>query len=74
MPAAVQIVLNLCVIAALFIGALWFPSVAYTMVWSVLLAGVIQMAVLWIDVKRCGYNIRFDFSPVMDGVKTFSKN
>lgn len=73
MPAAVQIILNLCVILALFIGALWFPSVAYTMAWSVFIAGIIQVAVLWIDVKRCGYNIGFNFSPIMDGVKTFFK-
>lgn len=73
MPAAAQLVLNLCVIAALFTGALWFPSTAYTMAWSVFFAGIIQVAVLWIDVKRCGYSVNFNFSPVMDGVKTFFK-
>lgn len=73
MPAAAQLILNICVIVALFIGALWFPSTAYTMAWSVFFAGIIQVAVLWIDVKYCGYSIGFNFSPVMDGVKIFFK-
>lgn len=73
MPAAAQLILNICVIIALFIGALWFPSAAYTMAWSVLFAGILQVGVLWLDVKHCGYNIGFNFSPVLDGVKIFFK-
>jgi putative peptidoglycan lipid II flippase len=73
MPAAAQLVLNIGVIAALLIGALWFPSAAYTMAWSVFFAGIVQVGILWINVKRCGYHIGFDFSPVVDGVKTFFK-
>lgn len=73
LPAAVQLVLNICVIAALFIGTLWFPSTAYTMAWAAFWGGVIQMAILWIGVMRCGFHIGFNFSPVRDCVKTFFK-
>ena len=73
MPAAVQIVLNLSVIVALLIGELWFPSVAYTMAWATFFAGFIQLAILWINVSGCGIKVWFDFSPVLDGVKTFFK-
>ena len=73
MPAAVQIVLNLSVIVALLIGELWFPSVAYTMAWATFFAGFIQLAILWINVSGCGIKVWFDFSPILDGVKTFFK-
>lgn len=73
MPAAVQIVLNLSVIVALLIGPLWFPSVAYTMAWATFFAGFIQLAILWINVSGCGMKVWFDFSPILDGVKTFFK-
>ena len=73
MPAAVQIVLNLSVIVALLMGPLLFPSVAYTMAWATFFAGFIQLAILWINVHCCGMKVWFNFSPVMDGVKTFFK-
>lgn len=71
MPAAVQLVLNICVIIALFMGALYFPSTAYTMAWATFLAGLIQVLILWANVKRCGFHIGFDFSPVKNEVKAF---
>jgi putative peptidoglycan lipid II flippase len=73
MPAAVQIVLNLSVIVALLIGPLQFPSVAYTMAWATFCAGFIQIAILWINVRCCGMKVWFNFSPMMNGVKTFFK-
>ena len=73
MPAGSQIVLNLGVIIALFMGPLWFPSTAYTMAWATFLAGVVQVAMLWINTKYCGFSVKFNFGPVMDGVKVFFK-
>ncbi|MBO6056118.1 MAG: murein biosynthesis integral membrane protein MurJ [Alphaproteobacteria bacterium] len=73
MPAAVQVVLNLSVIMAFFVGPLQFPSVAYTMAWATFFAGFIQFLILWINVRCCGMKVWFNFSPVMDGVKTFFK-
>lgn len=71
MPAAAQLVLNICIVIALFTGALCFPSTAYTMAWATFLAGIIQVAILWINVKCCGFHIGFDFSSVKDEVKAF---
>lgn len=73
MPAAVQVVLNLSVIMAFFVGPLRFPSVAYTMAWATFFAGFIQFLILWVNVRCCGMKVWFNFSPVMDGVKTFFK-
>ncbi|GHU16168.1 putative lipid II flippase MurJ [Alphaproteobacteria bacterium] len=73
MPAAVQLVLNICIILALFMGALCFPSAAYTMVWATFLGGVIQAAILWINVKMCGLAIGFNISSMTKEVKTFFK-
>ncbi|MBR1735072.1 MAG: murein biosynthesis integral membrane protein MurJ [Alphaproteobacteria bacterium] len=73
MPAGAQLILNISVIIALFMGALWFPSTAYTMAWATFLGGVIQVAVLWINVKYCGFSIGFDISPMKEEVKTFFK-
>ncbi|GHU11797.1 putative lipid II flippase MurJ [Alphaproteobacteria bacterium] len=73
MPAAVQLVLNICMIIALFMGALCFPSAAYTMAWAVFLGGVIQAVILWINVRVCGLNIGFNISAMTEEVKTFFK-
>lgn len=73
MPAAVQIVLNLSVIVALLIGPICFPSVAYTMAWATFFAGFIQLGILWANVSCCGIKVWFDFSPVLNGVRTFFK-
>lgn len=73
MPAAVQVVLNLCVIAAFFVGPLWFPSVAYTMAWATFFAGIVQFLILWINVRCCGMSVWFHFSSITDEVKSFFK-
>ncbi|MDR2723698.1 MAG: murein biosynthesis integral membrane protein MurJ [Holosporaceae bacterium] len=73
MPAAVQLILNGSVIAALFLGPFFFPSTAYTMAWATFLSGIIQVLILWINVKHCGFNIGFDFSSKKNEVKKFFK-
>jgi putative peptidoglycan lipid II flippase len=73
MPAGAQLILNVCVIGALFIGPLCFPSTAYTMAWSTFLAGIMQVALLWWNTSFCGFRIWFDFSSVKDEVKFFFK-
>lgn len=73
MPAAIQIVLNLSVIVAFFIGPLNFPSVAYTMAWATFFAGFIQFIILWINVRCCGMKVWFNFSPMMKEVGCFFK-
>jgi putative peptidoglycan lipid II flippase len=73
MPAAVQLILNISVVAALFAGPLFFPSAAYTMAWATFLSGVIQVIILWINVKCCGFGVWFDFSAKKKEVKVFFK-
>jgi putative peptidoglycan lipid II flippase len=68
---AVQLTLNVFVIGALFVGALFFPSVAYTMAWATFLAGIAQVLILWINARRLGFNVSFDFSQKKQEVKTF---
>ncbi|MDR2645844.1 MAG: murein biosynthesis integral membrane protein MurJ [Holosporaceae bacterium] len=73
MPAAVQLILNISVIAALFIGPLFFPSTAYTMALATLLSGIAQVIILWGNVKRYGFGVDFDFSSRRKEVKVFFK-
>ncbi|MDR0968782.1 MAG: murein biosynthesis integral membrane protein MurJ [Holosporaceae bacterium] len=70
---AAQLVLNIFVICAVFIGPLFFPSVAYTMAWATFSAGIAQVFVLWFNVKRLGFKIGFDFSEKKQEVKLFFK-
>ncbi|MDR0555519.1 MAG: murein biosynthesis integral membrane protein MurJ [Holosporaceae bacterium] len=73
MPAAAQLTLNIFVIIALFSGPLFFPSCAYTMACGVFLSGVVQVIILWINVKHCGFNIGLNFASVGNEVKMFFK-
>lgn len=73
MPAGAQLLLNFGVVMGLFLGALWFPSAAYTMAWGTFFGGVFQVALLWINVKFCGFSVGFDFSPIQEEVKIFFK-
>lgn len=73
MPAAAQLSLNICVIGAVYIGALHFPSVAYTMCWGTLLAGVIQVALLWWNVRKLGFKIGFSSCKWTKDVSAFFK-
>ncbi|MDR1334089.1 MAG: murein biosynthesis integral membrane protein MurJ [Holosporaceae bacterium] len=69
--AAAQLILNFFVIAALFVGSLFFPSAAYTMAWATFLAGLVQAFILWLDVRRNGFTVRFDFSKKKDETVLF---
>ena len=73
MPAGAQLILNIGVIIALFIGALWFPSAAYTMAWATFIAGAVQVAILWINTEYCGIHVGINFQPMMEEVKVFFK-
>ncbi|MDR2268280.1 MAG: murein biosynthesis integral membrane protein MurJ [Holosporaceae bacterium] len=73
LPAATQLVLNICVIIALFLGALCFPSTAYTMAWATFLAGILQAGILWWNAKQNGFLLKLDMSPMTDDVKLFFK-
>lgn len=73
MPAAAQLALNICVIIAVYIGALNFPSVAYTMCWGTFLAGFIQVAVLWFNVHKLGFRVGFVKDVKSPDVSSFFK-
>jgi putative peptidoglycan lipid II flippase len=73
LPAATQLVLNICIIIALFLGAFCFPSTAYTMAWATFLAGVLQAGILWWSIKKNGFLVKFDTSPMTAEVKLFFK-
>jgi len=59
--AAAPIVLNLVLVAALLLthargdGAI---AIGQTLVWGVVLAGVLQLAVVWVAVRRAGFRVR----------------
>ena len=73
MPAAAQLALNICVVGAIYIGSLNFPSVAYTMCWGTFLAGVIQVALLWVNVHKLGFRIGFTKCKWTEDVSAFFK-
>lgn len=73
LPAAVHVLLNLFLIIALFIGALWFPSEAYTMAWATCFGGIIQSGIMYFNLRKHGINLRLDFSSTMPEVKRIFK-
>lgn len=73
MPAAAQLVLNICVVIAMAIGALAFPNVAYTMAWGTFTAGVVQVAILWWNVHYLGFRVGFISKLFSPEVKAFFK-
>jgi putative peptidoglycan lipid II flippase len=52
--AAAPILLNLCLIGALILGALWFDAPAHALAWGVAAAGLAQCLWLWLAVRREG--------------------
>jgi putative peptidoglycan lipid II flippase len=56
--AAAPILLNLCMIAALFLSP-WFPSAAHALAWGVLAAGFVELAFVLADLKRSGRGLSF---------------
>ncbi len=73
MPAAAQLLLNICVVAAMGVGALAFPNVAYTMAWGTFTAGILQVAVLWWNVHALGFRVGFMKKLISPEVKAFFK-
>jgi putative peptidoglycan lipid II flippase len=53
-PAAAPILLNLCMIGALILSALWFDAPADALAWGVAAAGLAQFLWLWLAVRRAG--------------------
>ncbi len=58
MPAGVQLALNICVITALVLGYFGLPNIAHMMAWATLISGVLQVLILWTNVKKHGFSIR----------------
>ena len=56
--AAAPILLNICMIAALLMAP-WFPTAAHALAWGVLTAGFVEMAFVWVDLKRSGRGLSF---------------
>jgi putative peptidoglycan lipid II flippase len=52
--AAAPILLNLCLIGALILGALWFDAPADALAWGVAAAGLMQFLWLWLALQRAG--------------------
>lgn len=63
--AAAPILLNICMIGALFLSA-WFPTAAHALAWGVVAAGVLELAMVWIALRRAGQGLR-PARPRMDG-------
>jgi putative peptidoglycan lipid II flippase len=61
-PAATPVLLNICMIAATWLGAPWFKSMGvepiYALAGGVLLGGLMQLAVQWLALKRLNLHPR----------------
>lgn len=71
--AAAPIVLNL-VLCAVMLFAYWGgyegdPAAGYMLVWGVTVAGVLQLAFLWIAAKRAGFALRLRLPRLSDGMR-----
>jgi putative peptidoglycan lipid II flippase len=64
-PAATPVLLNVCMIAAVWGGAPWFKSMGvepiYALAGGVLLGGVLQLAVQWLALKRLNLHPRLSW-------------
>jgi putative peptidoglycan lipid II flippase len=70
--AAAPILLNICLIGALFVAFL-FPSAAHAAAWGVAVAGVLEWLLLWISARRVGVSAAIT-RPRLDGeVRSFLK-
>lgn len=73
-PAAAPIILNVCMIAAVWWGGSYFSGnidkQLTTLAMSVLIAGAIQLAgMLWM-LRRTGFSLRWRLRPVEPGIRT----
>ena len=55
--AAAPVLLNIFLIAAMFAAAVLGGDIARALIWAIPLAGVAQFVLLWVAVRRAGFNI-----------------
>lgn len=68
--AAAPILLNICMIAALFLAP-YFPTAAHALAWGVLAAGFVELAFVVIDLKRAGHGFGFHRPRLSPDVRKF---
>jgi putative peptidoglycan lipid II flippase len=68
--AAAPILLNICMIAALFLAP-WFPTAAHALAWGVLAAGFVELGFVLADLKRAGHAFSFERPRLTADVKKF---
>lgn len=56
--AAAPVLLNILLVAAMATAAYFGGDVARTLIWTIPLAGVAQLVLLWIAVRRAGFKLR----------------
>lgn len=69
LPAFAPVLHNLAVILAMLVFSRWFRIPEYALAWGVVLAGVLQMLLLWPAMMRLGVMPRFRFSWRHEGVR-----
>jgi putative peptidoglycan lipid II flippase len=68
--AAAPILLNICMIAALFMVP-WFPTAAHALAWGVLAAGFVELGFVLVDLKRAGHAFGFGRPQLSADVRKF---
>ena len=59
LAAFMPVCMNIMLIGALLLGAFWAPhTILYIMAWTVVLSGIVQMAVLWSRIRRRHFGLR----------------
>ncbi len=70
--AAAPILLNVCMIAALFFGS-YFPSAAHALAWGVVASGAAQLVWVWVALLRSGNRLKPVWPRYTADVKAFMK-
>jgi putative peptidoglycan lipid II flippase len=71
LSSSIQCIFNLSLMVAVLAGPLCFANVAYTMSCSVVIAGALQTAILWLRVKNVAFGVGFKprfFSSEVKGI------
>lgn len=69
-PASASILLNICMIAALF-AAPWFPTTAHALAVGVLVSGFAQLGLVLWDMRRAGLSLSLGLPRLTSRVKEF---
>ena len=56
-PAAAPVMLNIALIGALIVSALWFDAPAHALAWGVAAAGLLQFVWLWLAARNQGMTL-----------------